>query len=51
MSIIGATKAHHVTEAADAAKIRLSEDEVAQLERLADTIAVDTRGDWEHTME
>ena len=51
MPIIGATKAHHVTEAADAAKIRLSEDEVAQLERLADTIAVDTRGDWEHTME
>ena len=51
MPIIGATKAHHVTEAAEAAKIRLSEDEVAQLERLADTIAVDTRGDWEHTME
>lgn len=51
MPIIGATKAHHVTEAADAAKIRLLEDEVAQLERLADTIAVDTRGDWEHTME
>ena len=51
MPIIGATKAHHVTEAAEAAKIRLSEEEVAQLERLADTIAVDTRGDWEHTME
>ena len=51
MPIIGATKAHHATEAAEAAKIRLSEDEVAQLERLADTIAVDTRGDWEHTME
>ena len=51
MPIIGATKAHHVTEAAEAAKIRLSEDEVARLERLADTIAVDTRGDWEHTME
>lgn len=51
MPIIGATKSHHVTEAADAAKIRLLEDEVAQLERLADTIAVDTRGDWEHSME
>ena len=24
---------------------------IVQLERLADTIAVDTRGDWEHTME
>ena len=51
MPIIGATKAHHVTEAAEAAKISLSAEEVAQLERLADTIAVDTRGDWEHTME
>ena len=51
MPIIGATKAHHVTEAAEAAQIRLSEEEVAQWERLADTIAVDTRGDWEHTME
>ena len=51
MPIIGATKPHHVLEAADAAKITLSTEEVAELERLAEATGVDTRGDWEHSME
>lgn len=51
MPIIGATKAHHITEAAEAAKIALTADEVATLEGLADATGIDTRGEWEHTME
>ena len=51
MPIIGATKVHHVLEAADAAKIVLTAEEIARLEALADAAGIDTRGDWEHTME
>lgn len=49
--LIGATKAHHVFEAADAVRVQLSKKEVEQLEQIADTTGVDTRGDWEHIME
>ncbi|MBR1713091.1 MAG: aldo/keto reductase [Alloprevotella sp.] len=51
MPIIGATKEHHVIEAAAAANIRLTDDEVARLEQLANATGIDTRGDWEHPME
>lgn len=51
LPLIGATKERHVLEAADAAKVRLSDEEVERLERLADATGVDTRGEWEHTME
>ena len=51
MPIIGATKVHHVLEAADAAKIVLTAEEIARLEALADAAGIDTRGDWEHTVE
>ena len=51
MPIIGATKEQHVIEAAEAAKIQLTADEVARLEQLADATGIDTRGGWEHTME
>ncbi len=51
LPIIGATKEHHVTEAAEAAKIALTDDEVSRLEQLADATGIDTRGEWEHTME
>lgn len=51
LPLIGATKAHHVLEAADAANIKLQEEEVLQLEKLAEATEVNTRGDWEHTME
>ena len=49
--IIGATKERHVIEAAEAAKITLTQKEVARLEQLADATGVDTRGGWEHSME
>ena len=48
---LGANKERHVLEAADAAKVELTQEEVELLERLADATGVDTRGEWEHTME
>jgi hypothetical protein len=30
---------------------RLAPEEVVRLEALADAAGIDTRGDWEHTME
>ena len=51
LPIIGATKERHVVEAAEAAKVRLTPEEVARLEKLADATGIDTRGGWEHTME
>ena len=51
MPIVGATKERHVAEAAAAADIVLTKDEVARLETLADATSIDTRGDWEHTMD
>ena len=49
--IIGATKERHVVEAAQAAQIQLTEEEVKRLEQFADATGIDTRGGWEHTME
>ena len=40
--IIGATKERHVIEAAEAAKIQLTSEEVARLEALADATGIDT---------
>ena len=51
MPIIGATKERHVIEAAEAAKIVLTAEEVTRLEQLADATGIDTRGGWEHSME
>ncbi|HEY9543319.1 aldo/keto reductase [Prevotella sp.] len=51
LPLIGATKIHHVHEAVDAAKIKLSQEDVEQLELLANATGIDTRGEWEHTME
>ena len=51
LPIIGATKERHVIEAADAAKIQLTAEEVSKLEALADATGIDTRGGWEHSME
>ena len=51
MPIIGATKDRHVIEAAEAAKIQLTAEEVTRLEQLADATGIDTRGGWEHSME
>ena len=49
--IIGATKQRHVEEAAQAAAIRLTPQEITRLEQLADATGIDTRGGWEHSME
>ena len=51
LPIIGATKERHVIEAAEAAKIQLTAEEVTKLEALADATGIDTRGGWEHSME
>lgn len=51
MPIIGVTKAKHIVEAAQAAGLSLNVDEVKRLETLADSLDIDTRGDWEHTMD
>lgn len=51
LPIIGATKECHVIEAAEAAKIKLVAEEVTRLEQLAEATGIDTRGDWEHSME
>lgn len=51
LPLIGATKERHVIEAAEAAEIQLTAEEIARLEALADATGVDTRGGWEHCME
>lgn len=51
LPIIGAIKERHVIEAAEAAKIKLVAEEVTRLEQLAEATGIDTRGDWEHSME
>ena len=48
--IIGVTKPHHVTDAAKAADIVLTAEEMEQLETLAREANVDTRGSWENPM-
>ena len=51
LPIIGATKERHVIEAAEAAKIQLTAEEISKLEKHADATGIDTRGGWEHSME
>lgn len=48
--IVGATKPRHVEEAATAAKIKLSQEEIDSLEALAAATDVDTKGSWENPM-
>ncbi|MFD1244261.1 aldo/keto reductase [Paralysiella testudinis] len=50
LPLIGATKPHHVLDAAKAAEIGLSAAEVAQLEALATATGIDTKGAWEQPM-
>ncbi len=40
-----------ILEAAEAAKIQLTAEEMTKLEALADATGIDTRGGWEHSME
>ena len=48
--IIGVTKPRHVEEAATAAEIKLSQEEISTLEALAEATGVDTKGSWENPM-
>lgn len=50
LPIIGATKAHHIADAALAANLELTESEIAIIEQLSLETDVDTRGSWEHSM-
>lgn len=48
--IIGVTQADYIDGLVRAGGIELDEDEIAELEALADAAQVDTRGSWEHEM-
>ncbi|WP_198946157.1 aldo/keto reductase [Pseudofrankia asymbiotica] len=48
--IIGVTKAGYIHGLARARGIELADEEIAELEALADAADVDTRGWWEHEM-
>ena len=48
--IVGATKPRPVEEAATAAKIKLSKEEIESLEDLAAATGVDTKGSWENPL-
>lgn len=50
LPLIGATKASHVQEAAQAAAVSLAPGETAALEHLAEAAGIDTRGAWEADM-
>ena len=51
LPIIGATKVHHVEDAADAIKIRLTDDEIKTMEELADKANINTIRYWEKEMK
>ncbi|WP_405298472.1 aldo/keto reductase [Methanobrevibacter sp.] len=51
LPIIGATKIHHVEDAADAVNIELSDDEIKTMEELADKANVNTIRIWEKEMK
>ena len=48
--IIGVTRAGHLDGLARARGIELADEEISELEALADAADVDTRGSWEHEM-
>ena len=51
LPIIGVTKARQVEEAAKAARIELTAEEISRLERLGDAAGVRTLREWEKEME
>jgi aryl-alcohol dehydrogenase-like predicted oxidoreductase len=51
LPIIGATKVHHVEDAAGAIKIDLSDDEIKTMEGLADKANINTIRIWEKEMK
>ncbi|WP_153415924.1 aldo/keto reductase [Nocardia macrotermitis] len=48
--IIGVTKADYIDGLVRARDVELADEEIAELEALADATGVDTRGSWEHDM-
>lgn len=50
LPIVGVTKVHQVEEAAKAAQIELTADEISRLERLGDETGVHTLREWEKEM-
>jgi aryl-alcohol dehydrogenase-like predicted oxidoreductase len=48
--IIGVTKPGHIDSLARAARVKLSSEDIAELETLADAANVNTRGWWEKDM-
>lgn len=48
--LIGVTKVEQVQDAAKAAQIELSDEDMAQIETVAARIGVDTKGSWENPM-
>ena len=51
LPIVGVTKERHVTDAATAAAVELTETEVAELEQLADTLEINAIRFWEKVMD
>ena len=51
LPIIGVTKVSHVEDAAKAAEISLTAEEVRELETLADTLHIDAVRMWEKEMK
>ena len=51
LPIIGATKVHHVEDAAEAVEIELTDDEIRTMEELADKSNVNTIRIWEKEMK
>lgn len=50
LPIIGVTKVYQVEEAAKAAQIELTDDEIGRLEKLGDETGVHTLWEWEKEM-
>ena len=48
--IVGVTKPEQVEDAAKAAQVKLSAEDMEKLEKAADRAGVDTRGSWEQPM-
>ena len=51
LPIIGATKVHHVEDAAEAVEIELTDDEIRTMEELADKANINTIRIWEKEMK
>lgn len=51
LPIVGVTKVHHITDAINACSITLTDEEIRELEKLADSLELNVIRYWEKTME